>query len=458
MDVIMPDVQISVRLKCTECYTGYRKTGRNLCSRCCDKLKDYRKQIQYEKCRLCNNIPTRGKKACDNCLQYESLQDYRKQIQYEKCRLCSNIPPKGKKTCEICKSHVDKVKLNRDTGLYQRLLVSHTIVDGKKQCSCCKQSSSIDMFCLNSRKDNKLNAICKHCSALSNLVSGCRTSCKTEQHGLKCDVNLKYIKAMTQTLTHCPALGVPLQYGGSKMCDNSATVDSIIPRRHLKDNICIISSLANRVKSNATPADIATVGLKMTKYVHTLPTLMHQKRSYNSYDDLKEHLVIPDGLRLCSFHREIHNSDQFSTVGATPAHCTLAQRITRMYQTAKKRAKKKGLEFSLTLELIEALYDKTKSCPIFIDMLLKSGKGRVCATSPTIDRIVSSLGYVPGNVWIISHKANCIKTNATSQQILRVALWLDSLEVYDDSESLTAQMIKDIWCTMTYEELFSLPF
>lgn len=45
----------------------------------------------------------------------------------------------------------------------------------------------------------------------------------------------------------------------------------------------------------------------------------------------------------------------------------------------------------------------------------------------SLDRIVPSLGYVPGNVAVISHRANRIKSDATADELRAVADWLDGL-------------------------------
>lgn len=37
--------------------------------------------------------------------------------------------------------------------------------------------------------------------------------------------------------------------------------------------------------------------------------------------------------------------------------------------------------------------------------------------SPTIDKIIPNLGYVKGNVWVISAKANRMKSNATVEEL-----------------------------------------
>jgi hypothetical protein len=87
-----------------------------------------------------------------------------------------------------------------------------------------------------------------------------------------------------------------------------------------------------------------------------------------------------------------------------------------MLISAKSRAKKKGWVFNLKREDIKMPI----LCPIF-GIRLKTGLGKLLPESPSLDRINSSLGYVSGNVRIISHRANTIKSNATAQELFLVA-------------------------------------
>jgi hypothetical protein len=41
--------------------------------------------------------------------------------------------------------------------------------------------------------------------------------------------------------------------------------------------------------------------------------------------------------------------------------------------------------------------------------------------SPSIDRIRNDLGYVRGNVWIISHKANAMKHSGSAEDLAKIA-------------------------------------
>jgi hypothetical protein len=47
--------------------------------------------------------------------------------------------------------------------------------------------------------------------------------------------------------------------------------------------------------------------------------------------------------------------------------------------------------------------------------------------SPELDRIVPSLGYVKGNVLVVSRRANRIKTDATVEELQQVASFYAAL-------------------------------
>lgn len=86
-----------------------------------------------------------------------------------------------------------------------------------------------------------------------------------------------------------------------------------------------------------------------------------------------------------------------------------------MHYSTKSRAKKTGVQYDLTPEDI-VIPDK---CPL-LGISLKRGVGKLCPASPTLDRIDSSKGYVKGNVWVISHRANCIKNDSTPDELIHI--------------------------------------
>lgn len=57
-------------------------------------------------------------------------------------------------------------------------------------------------------------------------------------------------------VTHCPIFGVELVVG-TKQHDFSPSIDKIVPELgYVKGNVIVVSFLANRIKSNATPEQI----------------------------------------------------------------------------------------------------------------------------------------------------------------------------------------------------------
>jgi len=60
--------------------------------------------------------------------------------------------------------------------------------------------------------------------------------------------------------THCPALGILLERGGARS-HNSPTLDRLHPELgYIKNNIAVISDLANRIKADATSEQVLAVG------------------------------------------------------------------------------------------------------------------------------------------------------------------------------------------------------
>lgn len=82
----------------------------------------------------------------------------------------------------------------------------------------------------------------------------------------------------------------------------------------------------------------------------------------------------------------------------------------RMLNRARARAKKYGLDFNLEEKDIVI----PEFCPLLgIPLSIAEGRKAVKDNSASLDRIDSKLGYVKGNVWVVSHKANTIKSNAS---------------------------------------------
>jgi hypothetical protein len=77
-----------------------------------------------------------------------------------------------------------------------------------------------------------------------------------------------------------------------------------------------------------------------------------------------------------------------------------------------------GLPFNIELVDIKI----PKRCPV-LGILLKAGaKGN--PASPSLDRFKNELGYVKGNVFVISRRANVLKNDGTLAEFKRVVRYL----------------------------------
>lgn len=83
-----------------------------------------------------------------------------------------------------------------------------------------------------------------------------------------------------------------------------------------------------------------------------------------------------------------------------------------MWSRSKKRAIKKGIDFDIEVSDIVI----PEKCPI-LGIVLKVEEGSSGAASPSLDRVDPTKGYVKGNVWVISHKANTVKSDLTLQEL-----------------------------------------
>jgi hypothetical protein len=87
-----------------------------------------------------------------------------------------------------------------------------------------------------------------------------------------------------------------------------------------------------------------------------------------------------------------------------------------LWNSAKGRGKRDGIEFSLQPEDIVV----PAVCPV-LGLKLQRGTTKFRDNSPSLDRIDNSKGYLKGNVIVVSQLANRIKSNATVEQLCKVA-------------------------------------
>lgn len=92
----------------------------------------------------------------------------------------------------------------------------------------------------------------------------------------------------------------------------------------------------------------------------------------------------------------------------------------QMLRGAKRRAGWRGLVFAIGPEdlTIPAV------CPV-LGIPIETGEGLWRSGSPTIDRVDNALGYVPGNVRVISYRANSLKRDATVDELKALVAYME---------------------------------
>ena len=84
----------------------------------------------------------------------------------------------------------------------------------------------------------------------------------------------------------------------------------------------------------------------------------------------------------------------------------------KMLARAKSRAKKNNLPFNIELDDIVI----PERCPL-LGIKIESTEVRNSPNNPSLDKIIPEKGYIKGNVWVISNRANTLKNDATLQEL-----------------------------------------
>ncbi len=96
----------------------------------------------------------------------------------------------------------------------------------------------------------------------------------------------------------------------------------------------------------------------------------------------------------------------------------------KLFQQAKTRAKNAGVPFDLTQETIPPVPDMCPCC----DIMLKRDPKGPWRNQPSLDRIIPEAGYVLGNIQWLCRRCNQIKSNASPEELMRIALFVNGEE------------------------------
>jgi hypothetical protein len=129
----------------------------------------------------------------------------------------------------------------------------------------------------------------------------------------------------------------------------------------------------------------------------------------NYYKENKE-----DVLVVVSQYRDA-NRDTIRTKGKLYYRRNIKNRLVN---AARARCKKSGLEFNITVDDFEI----PDNCPLLgIPLFVAEGRRAVKSNSASLDRIDSSKGYTKENIWVISFKANTMKSDSTLDEFIMMA-------------------------------------
>jgi len=189
----------------------------------------------------------------------------------------------------------------------------------------------------------------------------------------------------------CPITLEPFERGVGKVGPRSMTLDRIIPNLgYVVTNIAVINHRANTMKSNCIDPEVFRRVAAFCSASSYVP-LVHNVHIRGKYTQ--------DSPEM------------------------------RMFKSARQRAKEKGIPFEIIVEDVHDCIPNDGRCPITREFF-GLGSSKAGPRSMSLDRINPDLGYVLGNMAVISHLANTIKQNCVDPSVfLRLAIYVETGKV-----------------------------
>jgi hypothetical protein len=117
--------------------------------------------------------------------------------------------------------------------------------------------------------------------------------------------------------------------------------------------------------------------------------------------------------RLTAHGLELHRK--------SAARVRLRNPAKAIFNAAKQRSRKYGIPF--TIEVSDVVIPER--CPVLgIPLIFRVGHGKMQYDSPSLDRFIPAEGYVPGNIAVISCRANRLKSDGTPEEHEALARWM----------------------------------
>lgn len=113
--------------------------------------------------------------------------------------------------------------------------------------------------------------------------------------------------------------------------------------------------------------------------------------------------------------------EQYKALRSTCGHVA-----NELFRGARRRAKNKNINFSITKEWVLNQIEKNKYCPITNEKFVIGDK-TVSPLSRTLDRKYVSEGYTKTNTILVSNVANTVKSNSTIEELKMLIFYLEKI-------------------------------
>lgn len=204
-------------------------------------------------------------------------------------------------------------------------------------------------------------------------------------------------KMVTKKCKNCGAEFTPKKEQ-QILCENCINSLDKVDRQKIYENNRVEKSLIFRtclncgdtfiIKKPKKDAKSTRVKLFCNNCISTLTTYQRKKIRMEKDPSYREHVLAEK--------RESHKRNIVHSI----------------WKRAKDRAKKYNYEFNITEDDI-IIPDK---CPL-LNIPIFCGDKDNYENSPSLDRIDNTKGYIKGNVWVISKKANSMKNSASFSEL-----------------------------------------
>jgi len=315
-------------------------------------------------------------------------------VNSKKCLKCNEIKyildyPKGKNVCKACtaiykknyyKNNKDNIKKYKKEYYkeYKNETIEHVKNYYKNNKDNIKEYHKV--YCKNNKSEiSDYKRMYRKRNVAKALYSSAKSRAK--KYGIKFTITIDDIKDIIPVYNICCLLEIKMIINEGKVKYNSFTLDRIDHSKgYVKGNIQVISHKANNSKNNSTISEYDTI-------------VTHYKQIIDNVN-----LIIQNG-----------NNENINKL----------INIQQSFDSMKSRTKKYNLPImNIDKAYLKLIYPKDNICPLLrIKLQRGRGIGGILPSSPTVDRLIPKLGYVRGNMMIISYKANRIKSNLTIDEM-----------------------------------------